>query len=250
MTNPIRAYFASDFHLGCAGDSGKRDRELKVVRWLDSISSDATHLFLLGDVFDFWFEYRDVVPKGFVRLQGKLAQMADAGIEIHVFSGNHDVWMFDYLPTELGVKVHHGPIQVELDGWKFFIGHGDGLGPGDHGYKLIKMIFRNPLAQRIFAMLHPWIGYRLARFFSRKSREATGHLDDKYLGDNKEFLVQFCLAESARNPIDYFIFGHRHLFIDMPIGDSSRYINLGDWFTGCHYARFADSILVTSKFEV
>ena len=237
MTHQRNAiYFASDFHLGAAGDSN-HDREKKIVRWLDSISADVSELYLVGDVFDFWFEYKHVVPKGFVRLLGKLAKLSDQGVKLHIFTGNHDVWMFDYFPKELGAKVYREPIDVELFGKMYQIGHGDGLGPGDNGFKAIKKLFTNKLAQKAFAFLHPWIGVSLARFFSRKSRETTGDKDGIYLGDENEYLVQHCNVYLKSKHIDCFIFGHRHMMLDMPIKPNSRYVNLGEWFTGCHYAK-------------
>ncbi len=244
-----RIYFASDFHLGSYADKGSHEREMKVVRWLDSIEEDAEEIFLLGDLFDFWFEYKHVVPKGHVRMLGKLAALSDKGIPIHIFTGNHDVWMFDYFPAEIGAKVYKNPIERTWNGKKFMLGHGDGLGPGDHGYKLIKKVFTNPLAQRLFAFLHPYIGVNMAQFFSRKSRESTGHKDAEYLGPDKEFLVQYCKSELEKQHFDYFVFGHRHLKLDIDLGGGSRYINLGEWFTGCNYAWFDGNQLSIQKFE-
>lgn len=242
-------YFASDFHLGSAIDRDNHAREQRIVRWLESIEDSASEIYLLGDLFDFWFEYKHVVPKGHVRLLGKLAALSDKGIVLHIFTGNHDIWMFDYFERELGAKVYREPIFKEYSGKKFMIGHGDALGPGDHGYKFIKRVFTNPLAQRMFAFLHPYIGVSLARFFSRKSREATGNKDSIYLGDDKEFLVQFCLEKLKSTHIDYFIFGHRHMVIDKTFESKSRYINLGEWFTGCHYAVYDGVNLELRKFE-
>ena len=224
------------------------ERERKVVRWLNSIQDDCKELYLLGDVFDFWFEYKYVVPRGYVRLLGKLAEMSDAGIPIHIFTGNHDVWMFGYFNEQFNAHIYTEPIERRWNGKVFMIGHGDGLGPGDNGYKFIKKVFTNRLAQRLFAMLHPYIGVNLARFFSRKSREATGHKDEQYLGE-KEYLVQFCRSVLEKRHIDYFIFGHRHLVIDERVGESSRYVNLGEWFTSCNYASFDGEVLKLQAFE-
>ncbi|GAB4376830.1 MAG: UDP-2,3-diacylglucosamine diphosphatase [Salibacteraceae bacterium] len=244
-----KIFFASDFHLGSHLDRGNHDREKKVVRWLDSIAADCSELYLLGDVFDFWFEYRQVVPKGFTRLLGTLARMSDSGISINLFTGNHDVWMFDYFPKEIGAKVFDRPQIIEKHGKLLMIGHGDGLGPGDRGYKLLKRVFTNRLAQQMFSLVPPAIGVSLARYFSRKSRESTGHADDAYLGDDKEFLVQYCHQVLAEKPIDYFIFGHRHLFIDKKLSDQARYINLGEWFNGCHYAVLDESGLTAYQYK-
>jgi UDP-2,3-diacylglucosamine hydrolase len=243
-------YFASDFHLGAYADrNNPLLREKKVVEWLGSIQNDCSELYLLGDVFDFWFEYKHVVPKGFVRLLGKLAEMSDDGIEIHIFTGNHDVWMFDYFEQQFGARIHRTPILKSWGGKKFLIGHGDGLGPGDRGYKFIKALFTNRLAQRAFSFLHPFIGVELARFFSRKSREATGTKDLEFLGE-KEFLIQFCNSQLQKEHIDYFIFGHRHLKIDQMLNEGkSRYVNLGEWFSGSPYAVFNGTELKLARFQ-
>ena len=184
-----KIYFISDFHLGVPNDTDSRKREDKIVSWLNSIKHDAQILYLMGDVFDYWFEYKEVVPRGYVRLLGKLAELSDAGVEMHYFTGNHDMWVFDYLPKEIGLQIHRSPIQKEYNGKKFFLGHGDGLGPGDFGYKFIKKVFANKLAQWLFARVHPNTGIGLMKFFSRKSRIATGTSDDVYLGDDKEWLM-------------------------------------------------------------
>lgn len=224
-------------------------REQKVVSWLDSIADSAAEIYLLGDLFDFWFDYKYVVPRGHVRLLGKLAELSDKGIGIHIFTGNHDVWMFDYFEKELGASIYRKPIERICSGKRFLIGHGDALGPGDHGYKFIKKIFTNRLCQQLFAALHPYIGVNLARFFSRKSRESTADKDSIYLGDDKEFLVQYCNEVLETEHFDYFIFGHRHMMIDKELKGGSRYINLGEWFNGCHYAKFDGSELTLKKFE-
>lgn len=227
-------YFASDFHLGA--DDNSRVREQKVVKWLSEIQGNAKAVYLLGDIFDFWFEYRYVVPKGYLRLLGKLAELTDNGVELHLFTGNHDVWMFDYFEKELNASVHHNPVTINEFGYTLMIGHGDGLGPGDRGFKIIKSVFTNKMAQRCFALLHPYLGISLAQYFSRKSRESTGEKDAIYLGDDKEFLVQYCHEILKKEHIDYFIFGHRHMLLDKKIGSHSRYLNLGEWFTSCNYA--------------
>ena len=207
----------------------------KIVSFLDNIKHETRELYLLGDAFDFWFEYKHAVPKGHIRLLGKLAEFADSGIKVHYFTGNHDMWMFDYLPNEIGLTLYREPVLREMDGKKFLIGHGDGLGPGDNGYKFIKKVFANKISQWFFARLHPNFGISLANFWSRRSRIATGTTDDKYLGDENEFLVLYIKEKLKEEKVDYFIFGHRHLPINMQV-ESSQYINLGDWVKYFTYA--------------
>lgn len=243
-----KIYFISDFHLGAPSSEESLIRERKICQWLETIKADVSILFILGDVFDFWFEYRHVVPKGYVRILGKLAEIADKGIPIYLFTGNHDMWMFDYLPKELGIKLYRQPEEFNFDNRKFLIGHGDGLGPGDHGYKFIKKVFANKFCQWLFARLHPNFGISLANFWSRKSRQHTGHHDAKYLGDDKEYLVQYIIETEKTKHFDYYIFGHRHLPIDKQI-ESSHYINLGDWLSYFTYAEWDGSKLSLKKFE-
>ncbi|HMR47253.1 MAG TPA: UDP-2,3-diacylglucosamine diphosphatase [Bacteroidia bacterium] len=243
-----KIYFISDFHLGAPSSEESLIRERKICQWLETIKADVSILFILGDVFDFWFEYRHVVPKGYVRILGKLAEIADKGIPIYLFTGNHDMWMFDYLPKELGIKLYRQPEEFNFDNRKFLIGHGDGLGPGDHGYKFIKKVFANKFCQWLFARLHPNFGISLANFWSRKSRQHTGHHDAKYLGDDKEYLVQYIIETEKTKHFDYYIFGHRHLPIDKQI-ERSYYINLGDWLSYFTYAEWDGSKLSLKKFE-
>lgn len=244
-----KIYFISDFHLGVPNDKDSRKREDKIVAWLNSISHDVQVLYLMGDVFDYWFEYKEVVPRGYVRLLGKLAELSDAGVEMHYFTGNHDMWVFDYLPKEIGLQIHRNPIKKEYNGKKFFLGHGDGLGPGDLGYKFIKKVFSNKLSQWLFARLHPNTGIGLMKFFSRKSRIATGTSDDVYLGDDKEWLMIFSREVLQKEHYDYFIFGHRHLPLDKQLNDQSRYINLGEWINHFTYAVFDGHELLLKKFN-
>ena len=232
-----KIYFASDFHLGVPTYEKSLEREHKIVKWLDSIKADAEELYLLGDVFDFWFEYRTVVPRGYVRLLGKLAELSDSGIKIHYFTGNHDMWTFDYLEKELNVIIYRAPIEISYNGKAFYIGHGDGLGPGDHGYKFIKKVFASKVCQWLFARLHPNFGIGIANYFSKKSRIATGTTDEKFLGEEKEWLVIYSKEILAKKHFDYLIFGHRDLPLDIKI-DSSRYINLGDWIQYFTYGVF------------
>ncbi len=242
-------YFISDFHLGAPDYERSLEREKKIVRWLDSIRHDVAVLYLMGDVFDYWFEYKHAVPKGYVRLLGKLAELADAGVEMHYFTGNHDMWVFDYLPNEIGLQMHREPIHKTYNGKKFYLGHGDGLGPGDHGYKFIKRVFANPLAQWLFARLHPNLGLHLMKYFSKKSRIATGTADEIFLGEDKEWLIIHCKDVLKTEHFDYFIFGHRHLPLDLHVGENSRYVNLGEWINHHTYAVFDGREVRLKKFE-
>lgn len=236
MTSGKKIYFASDFHLGVPQGAASKERERLVVKWLDTIAADAAEVYLVGDLFDFWFEYGTAVPKGFVRFQAKIAELCDRGIPVHIFTGNHDMWMFRYFEEELGATMHRAPIVREWNGKRFLIGHGDGLGPGDHGYKFIKRVFANPVCIWLFGWLHPDIGQRLAAFWSGRSRAVNAPLDEVFQGEDKEFLVQYCLQTLKKEHFDHFIFGHRHLALDLKVGERSRYINLGAWFKDPHYA--------------
>lgn len=249
LTPGKKIYFISDFHLGVPNDTDSRKREDKIVAWLNSISNDVEILYLMGDVFDYWFEYKEVVPRGYVRLLGKLAELSDVGVEMHYFTGNHDMWVFDYLPKEIGLQIHRAPIQMEYNGKKFFLGHGDGLGPGDYGYKFIKRVFANKLAQWLFARIHPNTGIGLMKFFSRRSRIATGTSDDFYLGDDKEWLMIYSREVLQTEHYDYFIFGHRHMPLDKALSDKSRYINLGEWINHFTYAVYDGQELQLKKFN-
>ena len=233
-----KIYFLSDFHLGAPDHEASLVREKRIVRFLDEIKSDAAVIFILGDLFDFWYEYKKVVPKGFVRILGKLAELTDSGIVIHFFVGNHDMWMNGYFEKELNIKVFYDPEEFEFNGKKFLIGHGDGLGPGDHKYKFMKKVFRNKFSQWLFGMLHPASGIGLADYFSRKSRSATGNEDEKFLGEEKEWLIVYSRELLQKKHFDFFVFGHRHLPIEFKLDDKSIYINLGDWIKYNSYAEF------------
>lgn len=232
-----KIYFASDLHLGVPNREKSLVREKLFVQWLDEIKSDAEAIYLVGDIFDFWFEYKKAVPKGYVRLLGKLAEISDSGIPIHIFTGNHDMWLFDYLEDEINAHIYREPIEVSLKGKRFFIGHGDGLGPGDNGYKLIKKIFKNKLCQWLFERIHPNLGISIAQYWSKKSRIANGEKDESYHGE-KEWLTQFCKEKMKTIEVDYFIFGHRHLPLEVDLGNNTTYINLGEWVNYNSYAVF------------
>jgi UDP-2,3-diacylglucosamine hydrolase len=233
-----KIYFASDLHLGVPDHESSLIREKKFVKWLDTVKTDAEEIHLVGDVFDFWFEYKRAVPRGFVRLLGKIAELSDSGIKIYWYLGNHDMWIFDYIPRELGVTMLDGEVSREFNGRKFHIAHGDGLGPGDRGYKFLKRVFRSKICQWLFARLHPNFGIGLADTFSRRSREIELDKDAVFLGEEKEWLLIHSKEVLKNQQVDYFIYGHRHYPLDLEIGEGTRCINLGDWITHFTYAVF------------
>lgn len=233
-----KVYFLSDFHLGVPDHAASIEREKKIITFLDIAKQDAAMIFIVGDLFDFWFEYRTVVPKGYVRVLGKLAELTDNQIPVHFFVGNHDMWMSGYFEKELNIPVFDACLKYEFNGKLFWIGHGDGLGPGDYGYKFLKKIFRNPVCRFLFGLLPPFFGITLANFFSRRSRIMTGRTDEQFLGEDKEWLVQYAKEKLKDEHIDFFIFGHRHLPINFDITANSKYINLGDWIRYFSYAEF------------
>jgi UDP-2,3-diacylglucosamine hydrolase len=269
-----KLYFASDFHLGHHNYDGATHRERLVIRWLDSVRTDAQAIFLVGDVFDFWFEYRKAVPKGFVRFLGKLAELRDAGTDVYLFTGNHDLWMRDYFPNELGIPVYHAPVQFSVfslefsvndtrstenaklkteNPKRFFVGHGDGLGPGDHLYKgVLKPVFTSRLAQWAFRWLHPDLGVALAHRWSSHSRLSKSGPDSEFepfLGEDREWLFQYCREVEARTHHDYYIFGHRHLPLDLRVSETARYLNLGEWIHARTYAVYDGKELRLERFE-
>jgi len=230
---PDKIYFASDQHFGAPTVKDSKKRETIFIAWLDEIKKDAKILFLLGDLFDFWFEYKTVVPKGFIRVLGKLAELKDSGIIIHFFVGNHDLWMRDYFETELDIPVYYKPKIFTFNKKVFYIGHGDGLGPGDKGYKRMKKIFINPFSKWLFRWLHPDIGVKLGQYLSTQNKLISGEEDVVFLGEDQEWLVQYAKEKLKQQHFDYFVFGHRHLPMEIDVGNKSTYINLGDWV--CHY---------------
>ena len=233
-----KIYFSSDNHLGAPTKEASLPRERKFVAWLDDIKKDAAAIFLLGDLFDFWFEYGRVVPKGFTRTLGKLAEISDSGIPIYYFVGNHDLWMNGYFEEELNIPVFHKPQEFKVNDSSFFIGHGDGLGPGDKGYKRMKKVFTNPFCKWLFRWLHPDLGVKLAQYLSVKNKLISGDEDIKFLGEDNEWLVQYCKRKEAEKHRDFYVFGHRHLPLEIDIAANSKYINLGDWITYYTYGEF------------
>jgi UDP-2,3-diacylglucosamine hydrolase len=245
MSTSKKVYFASDFHLGAPTYELSLLREKNICSWMDSIQPSCEALYLVGDIFDFWFEYKYAIPKGFTRILGKIASFTDAGIPVHVFTGNHDMWIFDYLPKELGIQIYRSPVIHLLQGKRMFIGHGDGLGPGDYNYKRLKKIFESPIAQFFFGILHPTLGIGLADFLSKRSRAKSGHLDEQFLGVENEWLVQYAKEQQSINPVDYYLFGHRHLPLNISITEESSYYNIGDWIKYNTYG-----VLENGEFEL
>lgn len=233
-----KVYFASDNHLGAPTMKDSRPREQKFIRWLDRVKTDAGAIFLMGDLFDFWFEYKKVVPKGFTRTLGKLAELTDAGIAVYYFVGNHDLWMDGYFEEELNIPVFHKPQCYSIEGQTFFIGHGDGLGPDDKGFKRMKKVFTNPVSKWFFRWLHPDIGVRLGQYFSVKNKLISGDEDAQFLGNDKEWLVQYALRKLETQHYNHFVFGHRHLPLEIDLNEKSKYTNLGDWIQFFTYAEF------------
>jgi UDP-2,3-diacylglucosamine hydrolase len=223
------AFFASDFHLGSPNKKESKAREKSIVTWLEYASKDATDIYLVGDVFDFWFEYRHVIPKGYARLFGTIARLSDQGIQFHFFYGNHDMWVKNYFQEEFNMLIHPDPISLTLHGKKILLGHGDGLGPGDRGYKIIKKLLRNRWSQWVFARLHPNLGIGLASFFSNVSRDSQGN-EHEFRGKEHEWLYLYCKEHQTHEPHDYYIFGHRHLPLKMNL-NPGVYYNLGEWIT-------------------
>lgn len=233
-----KIYFSSDNHLGAPTLEASRPREKKFVAWLDEIKDDAAAIFLLGDLFDFWFEYKTVVPKGFTRTLGKLAEISDSGIPIYYFVGNHDLWMNGYFEDELNIPVYHKPKEFTFNNKTFLIGHGDGLGPGDKGYKRMKKVFTNPISKWFYRWLHPDWGVKLAQYMSVKNKLISGEEDAQFLGEENEWLVQYCKRKLATKHHDFFVFGHRHLPMEIDLGGNAKYINLGDWISHFTYGVF------------
>jgi len=245
MQIKTKIYFASDFHLGAPNHHKSREREKKICKWLEQISKDAKEVYLLGDLFDFWFEYNKVIPKGFERLKGKLAELTDSGIKVHLFVGNHDLWTFGYLESEIGLTIHTKPKIIEIKNKKFYVAHGDGLGKGNIIYKVTKSIYENRICQFLFKILPSTIGITLAQFLSRKNKKKQNPSKEK-LGEN--YLINYCKNVLKKQHIDYFVFGHIHRPCSIELSPNSTYINLGDWVTHFSYAELDEENLLLKNF--
>ena len=230
-----KIYFVSDVHLGAQSLDHLQEREKKFSKWLEEIRKDAGMLFLMGDIFDFWFDYKSVIPRGFTRTLGKIAEIADDGIPVHFFTGNHDLWVFDYLSSELGVHVHHEECSMTLYGKKFFLAHGDGLDAGDKYYFFLKKIFTSRVLQKLFSMLHPNLAFYIAHAWSKKSRLTKGMVHPFREDDG---IYQYAKALSKKESFEYFVVGHRHLMIDRVMENKAHFLILGDWITYNSYGVF------------
>ncbi|OCB77359.1 UDP-2,3-diacylglucosamine diphosphatase [Flavobacterium crassostreae] len=244
-----KVYFASDQHFGAPTPELSFPREKKFVAWLDQIKTDAEAIFLVGDLFDFWFEYQTVVPKGFVRVLGKLAEIRDSGIPIYFFVGNHDLWMHGYFEKELNIPVYHDNQEFNFWGTSFLIGHGDGKGPGDMGYKRMKKVFTHPFSKWLFGWLHPDIGVRLAQYLSVKNKLISGDEDITFLGEDNEWLILYAKKKLETKHYNYLVFGHRHLPMKVTIGQDSHYVNLGDWISYFTYGVFDGQTFEIQKYQ-
>ena len=249
MTEKKNIYFASDVHLGTPNHKESLVRERLFVKWLDEIKNDAKEIYLLGDIFDFWYEYKHVAPRGFTRTLGKIAEITDSGTPVHFFAGNHDLWIFDYLTEETGVILHREKLIKEFNGKKFLLAHGDGLGPHDKGFKRMKKVFTNGFAQWMFSRIHPNFAFWVAKKWSRSSRDSYSKSQMQFKGEDGEWLILYAKEKLKTQHYDYFIFGHRHVPIDIKIGESSQFINLGDWLYNYTYAVFDGSKLELKKYS-
>ncbi len=247
METEKNIYFAGDLHLGLPNYKISRAREIKFVHWLDTIKNNAQEIYLLGDIFDFWFEYKKVVPRGFTRLLGKISEITDSGIPVHFFTGNHDIWIFDYLPEETGITLHRKPLVKEILGKKFFIAHGDGLGGIQFWFRFLKFIFHNKLFQWLFARLHPNFALWIGHLWSATSRDAKG-ITVPYKGEEKEVMIKFAKKELTKRHVDYFVFGHRHLSLQIKLNDNSEYINIGDWIQEFSFGVYDGEKFTINKF--
>ncbi len=246
MSDRKKIYFASDVHLGFPNIEQGRDREKLFVKWLDEIKDKASEIYLVGDIFDFWYEYKSVVPRGFVRVLGKIAEITDSGVPVHFFTGNHDIWVFDYLGSETGMVIHRKPLETNLLGKDFYIAHGDGLGPGDKGYKILKKIFENKILQWLFSRLHPNFAFWIAHGWSIKSRYSKGIVANPF---NKESECTYLHSKQvlSQKHFDYFVYGHRHLVEHRQLSANSEYVLLGDWLSLFSYAEFDGDKLEIKK---
>lgn len=243
-----KVYFLADAHLGSKTHVDSIETERKLCRWLDGVKQDALAIYLLGDMFDYWYEYKYVVPKGFTRTLGKLAELSDSGVEVHFFTGNHDLWLTDYLAKECGMILHFEPHITTIQGKKFFLAHGDGLGDTSRSFRFLRRIFHSNFLRKCFSAIHPRWTIPLAHAWSNSSRDNGGVTP--YLGEEREHLVRFAKEKLKEEPdINYFVFGHRHVLLDLPIAEDSRVIMLGDWITLFSYAEFDGDRLQLKQFD-
>ena len=245
MNKKNKFYFASDFHLGSPNYQQSLEREKKICAWLDSIKYSAKEIYLVGDIFDFWFEYKRVIPKGFERLKGKLIGLIENGTKIHFFPGNHDLWTFGYLETEIGLIVHKKPLITTINNKVFYITHGDGLGGGNNKYKLLKTIFKSNICQWFFSKINPNLGIKIAHTWSQKSRKKGGQIKKSILREN---LISYSKEILKTTKVNYFIFGHIHDPVNIELTPSTHYINLGDWITHFSYVEFHENNLLFKYF--
>lgn len=248
-----KVYFASDFHLGAPDFAGSREREIRIVQWLDQIKSDAQIIFLVGDLFDFWYEHKRVAPQGYIRFLGKLAELRDSGIRIIVFQGNHDMWMKDYLIKEIGVEIYREPQEYIIGNKHFYVGHGDGLGPGDHFYKLLKIVFESKVCRWLFGnLVHPDLSLKLGYAWASHSwkKKDLRTVNQAEINPENELLYLYCKEMEQQTPRDFYIFGHRHLKLDFQLNTGARYINLGDWISYFSYAEFNGETLRLKDFPI
>lgn len=249
MSQRNTTYFISDLHLG-ASYLDTRQSEQKVIDWLNSIKSSAKRLILLGDILDYWYEYRHVVPRGYIRFFGKLAELSDSGIEIHWFTGNHDIWIFDYLPAELGITLHRTNEVLDIDGHSFFLSHGDEVGKRKWSFRFIQWLFRNKVAQWCYSWIHPDLTMILAHKWSSSSRKKNNQKGEKHFrGEKHEPLVRFAKEYIKNNNVEYLIFGHRHILLDLMLTRNNRMVILGDWIKHFSYASFDGENLCIDLFE-
>lgn len=249
MSQRNTTYFISDLHLG-ASYLDTRQSEQKVIDWLNSIKSSAKRLILLGDILDYWYEYRHVVPRGYIRFFGKLAELSDSGIEIHWFTGNHDIWIFDYLPAELGITLHRTNEVFDIDGHSFFLSHGDEVGERKWSFRFIQWLFRNKVAQWCYSWIHPDLTMILAHKWSSSSRKKNNQKGEKHFrGEKHEPLVRFAKEYIKNNNVEYLIFGHRHILLDLMLTRNNRMVILGDWIKHFSYASFDGENLWIDLFE-
>jgi len=243
-----KIYFISDVHLGAPALNNNHEREMLFAGWLDSINDDVQELYLMGDIFDFWWEYKKVVPRGYTRILGRIANLTDRGVPVYFFPGNHDLWVFDYLPSELGVVIHRNEIIKEIGGKKFFLAHGDGLDAEDVGYNRLKKIFTNKPLQWLYSRLHPNFALHIAHQWSKSSRTAKFEKEEEFILNN-DGIYNFAKNYLKQESINYFIFGHRHQMVDKQLAENSRFVLLGDWIKNFSYGVFDGEKFELKKYK-